>query len=52
MIVSTDYLGRIKPGMQAQVTPTIPEADTLWRLLSGLTGLMQPWNLRRTPESG
>ena len=28
VIVSTDYLGRIKPGMQAQVTPTIPEADT------------------------
>ena len=28
VIVSTDYLGRIKPGMQAQVTPVIPEADT------------------------
>ena len=28
VIVSTDYLGRIKPGMQAQVTPAIPEADT------------------------
>ncbi|MCB1753433.1 MAG: efflux RND transporter periplasmic adaptor subunit [Gammaproteobacteria bacterium] len=28
VILSTDYLGRIKPGMQAQVTPTIPEAGT------------------------
>ena len=28
VILSTDYLGRIKPGMQAQVTPTIPQADT------------------------
>ncbi|MCP4286745.1 MAG: efflux RND transporter periplasmic adaptor subunit [Gammaproteobacteria bacterium] len=28
IIVSTDYLGRIAPGMQAEVTPAVPEANT------------------------